>query len=257
MSEPGTLPEYLSSSSITTFQQCPLKFKLSRVDKHAEPPTIHTLMGNFVHEVLEKMYADFPPDERTVATAKQLCTTLWESGNWEAQVIPYLGSVTLNEFRWSCWWCVEHLFEMEDPTEIEPDGVEYELGGDIDGVTMKGYIDRWSRTNLNSAKITDYKTGKTPNPRYAKDKFFQLTLYAAMLEKEIGLDSFELELLYLKDGARLTHVPTRAEIEAVKETVVNVRKEIETCYANNDWKPQPTPLCNWCIFKRGLCSYWN
>ena len=163
----------------------------------------------------------------------------------------------MNDFKWLAYWCVENLFKMENPSEIEPDGVEHELGGDIDGVVMKGFIDRWARVNLNTARITDYKTGKTPNPRYSKDKFFQLTLYAVLLEKETGLDAFELELLYIKDGTRLTHTPTRAEIEAVKETVVTVRREIENCYANNDWKPQISKLCDWCIFKRGLCSYWN
>jgi len=257
MSEAGSLPEHLSASSISTFQQCPLKFKLSRVDKHSEPPTIHTLMGNFVHEVLENMYRDFPPEERHMRTAKMLCTTTWESGEWELRVKPYLGKTTLNEFRWSCWWCVENLFDMEDPSSLFPDGVEYELNDDIDGVLVKGFIDRWHRLSLTEARITDYKTGKTPNPRYAKDKFFQLTLYAAMLEKLENIDTFELELLYLKDGARLTHKPTKAEVEAVKETVVTVRREIENCHANDDWKPQPTPLCNWCIFKQGLCTYWN
>jgi putative RecB family exonuclease len=257
MSEPGTLPKHLSASSISTFQQCPMKFKLSRVDGHSEPPTIHTLMGNFVHEVLERMYADYKPEDRNVSTARSLCTSIWESGEWESKVKPYLGKTTLNEFRWSCWWCVENLFDMEDPTAIQPDGVEYELNDDIDGVVIKGFIDRWQREKLDTAKITDYKTGKTPNPRYASDKFFQLTLYAAMLEKSLGVDNFELELLYLKDGARLTHTPTRAEIEAVKETVVTVRREIENCHANNNWETKPSALCNWCIFKQGLCSYWN
>ena len=258
MSEPGSLPEYLSASSISTFQQCPQKFKLSRVDKHSEPPTHHTLLGNYVHEVLERMYADYPGEGRTFEQAKLLLRSIWESGSWEEKVTPYLPrDISLNDLKWLAYWCVENLFEMENPSEIEPDGVEHELGGDIDGVVMKGFIDRWSRVNLNTARITDYKTGKTPNPRYSKDKFFQLTLYAALLEKETGLDAFELELLYIKDGTRLTHTPTRAEIEAVKETVVTVRREIENCYANNDWKPQISKLCDWCIFKRGLCTYWN
>jgi putative RecB family exonuclease len=204
------------------------------------------------------MYADYPAEERTFEQAKLLLRSIWESGLWEEKVTPYLPrDISLNDFKWLAYWCVENLFKMENPSEIEPDGVEHELGGDIDGVVMKGFIDRWSQVNLNTARITDYKTGKTPNPRYSKDKFFQLTLYAVLLEKETGLDAFEIELIYIKDGTRLTHTPTRAEIEAVKETVVTVRREIENCYANNDWKPQISKLCDWCIFKRGLCSYWN
>jgi putative RecB family exonuclease len=256
MSEPGQLPEYLSASSIGTFQQCPLKYKLSRIDQISEPPTMQTLMGNFVHEVLEEMYSNFEPDERTIQLARTICTTMWESGNWAERVAPYLGRTTMNELRWMCWWCIENLFGMEDPKIVTPSGVECEVNGELNGVNIKGFIDRWSIEN-GVAKITDYKTGKTPSKRYMEGKFFQLTLYAAMLAKDEEFNSFNLELLYLKDGVRLEGHASPEDINEVITVVTNVKEQINKSYDNNDWTAIPSKLCDWCIYKKTICTHWN
>jgi putative RecB family exonuclease len=153
-----------------------LKYKLSRIDKIAEPPTQETLMGNFVHEVIENLYA-FEQSERTVALAKSIATNLWASGQWEEAVRPYLKNLSLNEFRWNSWWCIENAFIIENPQSFTPDGIESELNGKIGGVQMRGFIDRWL-IDGDTITISDYKTGKTPSPKYMGDKLFQLTVYS-------------------------------------------------------------------------------
>ena len=57
-------PSYLSPSSIGTYRDCPQKFKLSRIDKIAEPPSWAMHVGSFVHEVLEHLY-QAPAEDRT------------------------------------------------------------------------------------------------------------------------------------------------------------------------------------------------
>lgn len=217
---------------------------------------MQTLMGNFVHEVLETMYRDFPPEERTLPLAREICRTRWADGEWEQRVIPYLKNTSLNEFRWMSWWCIENLFTLEDPTLIIPTGIEHELNSELNGVRVKGFIDRWTADG-SIAKITDYKTGKTPNPRFSGSKFFQLTLYAALLAQDYEFNSYELELLYLKDGVRLTNTPTKSEIQAAIDTVVQVKEQINESNDNNSWKAVPTKLCDWCIFKSSICTYWK
>ena len=71
-----TPPAYLSPSSIGTYRQCPQKFKLSRIDHITEPPTWHTHLGTFVHDVLEHMYQQ-DPGERTIEHVRTLATQRW------------------------------------------------------------------------------------------------------------------------------------------------------------------------------------
>ncbi len=251
----GKLPEYLSPSSVGTYRQCPLKYKLSRIDKIAEPPTQETLMGNFVHEVLENLYA-FEQSERTVALAKSIATNLWASGQWEEAVRPYLKNLSLNEFRWNSWWCIENAFIIENPQSFTPDGIESELNGKIGGVQMRGFIDRWL-IDGDTITISDYKTGKTPSPKYMGDKFFQLTIYSLLLGQVVTDKSFKLELLYLKDAVKKTHVPTEHDFTETEVTITTVKKEIDTSYESGNWEAIPSRLCDWCSYKRTVCTYWN
>ena len=251
----GSLPEHLSPSSIGSFQQCPLKYKLSRIDKIAEPPTKETLMGNFVHEVIENLYG-LEPHDRTLASAKFLATKIWADSNWEENVTPFLRGVSWNDFRWKSWWCIENLFNIEHPPLLVPSGIEYELNGEIEDVKMRGFIDRWSLEG-ETVVVSDYKTGKTPKPQYMGDKFFQLTIYSILLGQLIEKESFKLELLYLKEGVKKTHIPVLSEFEEAKQVITKVKKEIEKSYDNNNWEAIPSRLCDWCSYKRTVCTYWN
>ena len=250
------LPPHLSASSIQTYIQCPLKFKLSRVDKIQEPPTSQTLLGNFVHDVLEYFYKNFESSERTIINAKQCCTLVWNQDAWAEKITPYLKKTSLNDFKWSAIWCVENLFLLENPTLVVPAGLEYEVIGEIDGVLIKGFIDRWLEKD-GQVVISDYKTGKTPAPKYMSDKWFQLNLYALLLTELEGKQNFELELLYLKDGVRKKHTPSPADFEATKNLITSTKKEIVNSNENNEWPAIPSNLCNWCFYKSHLCTYWN
>ena len=254
--EIGVLPEHLSASSIQTYIQCPLKFKLSRVDKIKEPPTTATLLGNFVHDVLEYFYTAYQPEERTIVAARQACTHIWTEANWADTVAPFLKKTPINDFRWSAWWCVENIFLLENPTLVIPDGIEYEIFGRLDGVLIKGFIDRWTEMD-GVVTITDYKTGKVPAAQYMADKWFQLCLYALLLSELEQKKEFNLQLLYLKDGVAKKYLPTDEDFSNVRNTISTTKKEIVNSYDNSKWPAIPSKLCNWCHYKSHICSYWN
>ena len=54
-------PKYMSPSSISTFQQCPLKFKFYKLDRLPTESTEAQHLGSFVHEVLEELFT-YPRD---------------------------------------------------------------------------------------------------------------------------------------------------------------------------------------------------
>jgi putative RecB family exonuclease len=252
---PLPLPARLSPSSIETFRQCPLKFKFSRIDKLREPPTDATTLGSFVHAVLEDLYA-LPAAERTLATARTLMATQWHE-NWAAQAEEILSFDTdaIHRFRWQAWWCVENHFAIENPQRLEPGGIETELVGEIDGVPMRGFIDRWDRQR-SGLKVVDYKTGKTPRPQWASGKFFQLLIYADMLAARTGEPVTNLELQYLKDGVPLRRTVTPSELDEMRRIVTEAYDGIRTRGEAGQFEPTPNRLCDWCHFKP-MCPAWN
>lgn len=248
-------PPYLSPSSIATFQQCPLKYKFSRIDGLIEPPTEATLRGNFVHSVLEHFYA-LPSSQRTLLTAKDIAKDIWDKEYLERVSMYVKTEEGLRAFRWSSWWCVENLFLMENPQEIDLDGIETEINGEIGGVKIKGFIDRWYRDTDSQIIIGDYKTGKAPSPRYREDKYFQLFLYAYALEQQLGEIVKEIELLFIKDSVRLNKPVTDQDRMMVKNTVVSVRNQIDQRCESGLFEPIKHKLCDWCTYKP-ICPAWS
>ena len=247
-------PPHLSASSISTFQQCPLRYKYSRIDELPEPPTEASLMGNFVHDVLEALYRESNSD-RTTSTARMLAAKVWQDYEGRASSLLHNSADAIRRFRWNSWWCIEKLFSMEDPTACEFDGLEHEINHSVNGVLIKGFIDRWHLDN-DEIVIGDYKTGKTPKPHYAGDKFFQLLLYGVVLKEQLNKEIKSLELLYIKDGERLIKTPTADDMDNVYETVLAIRTGIDERCTSGEFEYKPSRLCDWCSFK-AICPYWR
>lgn len=253
---PYELPSYVSPSSLGTYVQCPLKYKYSRVNQLKEPPTQATLMGNFVHDVLESFYGLLEPSDRTVSSLRFSTTKVWAEGEWAERIKDVVSEKDTHGFRWSSWWCLENVFKVEDPASINVGGVETGLNGFIEHVPVKGFIDRWFSMN-GSIKISDYKTGKTPRVPYVDDKFVQLMIYATLLAQVSDEPISSVELLYLKDGKTFLKDVNRSEIDSVHKLVTETYDSIVKSFESDDWPAIPTKLCNWCFFKNTVCEYWK
>lgn len=247
-------PDYLSPSSISTFVQCPLKYKYSRIDGIVEPPTEATILGNFVHSILEGFYRR-SPDERSVATARQIASAEWVKYEHDVTGILRNNTTNIRQFRWKAWWCVENLMSMEKAMEMSFGGIETELDHEIDGVRVKGFVDRWAEVG-NKIVIGDYKTGKTPKEQWQDDKFDQLLIYAIILSETVGKDIGELELLYLKDGVRLRKTPTQEDVARLKAKIREVRNSIDERCRSGVFETKKSNLCSWCHFKT-ICPEWS
>jgi putative RecB family exonuclease len=248
------MPPYLSPSSMSTFRQCPQKFKFNKIDGVPDLPSEATLLGNFVHEILEDFYA-LPGEERTITTVKSLASTVWFRSDWENRVKGFVRPEDLRRFRWSAWWCVENLWKIEDPQNIIPRGIETELNGPLGKATVKGFIDRYEVVDDGKICISDYKTGKTPKKNYVDDKFIQLRIYAALLSKEVE-NITQLQLLYLKDGVNFTYQLTQESNEAIIKYVTETYEMVEEACKTGTFSFNKTRLCDWCAYK-SICPGWK
>lgn len=250
-------PEFLSPSSISTFNQCPLKFKYSKIDNIKDPSGKEALLGNFVHDILEEMYK-LPPEFRTQEQAKIIAKEQWDT-KWAVQVQEIVtDDKNLKLFRWSAWWCVENLWRLEDPALIAPHSLESFVSGGIGGVKIRGFIDRLTRDAVTGApKISDYKTGKTPRKSDLQDRFFQLIIYSQLLSS-IGIESEEssAELLYLKDGVRFEMQITPSDVSRVVEKIQNTKSGIDERCVSGEFEAKKSVLCGWCGYK-SFCPAWK
>lgn len=255
--QPATpkVPNYLSASSISTWEQCPQRYKYSRIDNIPEPETESQVMGIFVHEVLENLY-QLPREERTLSNAQQMSRAIWAKGWAERLVALHLDEAKMREFRWKAWWCVENLWMVEDPTKISPLGLESEYNVEVlPGINIRGFVDRITEHG-EATKITDYKTGKFPRPAYMDQKWFQLLLYKVVVEKTIGKPVKEVELIYLKDGKSIARKTTSTDDDATLARVANVHREIHESLKSGEFPTKVSRLCDWCHYKK-ICPAWG
>jgi putative RecB family exonuclease len=205
---------------------------------------------------------------RTLANCRPLAKQIWDE-KWAEEamkvvdgfkvtykIVSLSDAEALNKFRWAAWFCVENLWNLEDPQKLEPTGLEYELNGEIAGVRLRGFIDRYSQTEGKmSLTVSDYKTGKTP--KYDLDeKFSQLLIYAKLLINLGVGDVDKVELLYLKDGVKLTREVTHSEIVKLEEMIQETKSQIDEKCRTGEFEAKTSFLCNFCSYKR-ICPAWR
>lgn len=254
---PVQMPERMSPSSVSTWLQCQLKYKYSRIDKMHEEQTEPQALGNMTHEALEELFNSVEPGGRTLQVARTIMLNQWHQ-KWQkhAEEVLGLSPYAQHMLRWNAWSCVENYFKLEDPNDIEPDGVEEEVFGEIEGVPILGFIDR-RMPGPNGCTIQDYKTGKVSKPPYDKDKILQLMIYTELVESTMGEKVAMAELIYLKGkGSRVSYEPTEEARLEMRKTVLKSWGELKTACETDNFTTHKTKLCDWCSFK-GICPAWK
>ena len=95
-----------------------------------------------MHDVLEEMYK-LPPEMRIIESARLIAKDMWDT-KWSDEAHRVLRTEKeIKDFRWSAWFCIENLWLIEDPKTVQPTGLEFELNGEIGGVRLRGFIDRY------------------------------------------------------------------------------------------------------------------
>jgi putative RecB family exonuclease len=248
-------PTYLSPSSMSTYRQCPQKFKFNKIDLIPDPSNHWAVLGNFVHDVLEEFYK-LEPQLRTIFSARAIAKDMWES-KWSEETSKVIFTEKeIKEFRWSAWWCIENLWRLENPETISPVGIEYELNGEVAGVMLRGFIDRYTYSNgTTMLTVSDYKTGKTPKLD-VEEKFLQLLIYAKLLSSLGVGDVDKIELLYLKDGIKLEKKVTDKDFKRVVEYIQESKNMVDESCASGFFEARKSYLCNFCSYKK-ICPAWS
>lgn len=245
----------LSPSRAVDFKQCPLMYRFRVIDRIEGPPSPAAVRGTLVHSVLEHLF-DLPAQERTPAAAAALVPPLWSALVAERPELTTMIAQTpdLDEATWfgDASALVERWFTLEDPRRLEPAEREMYVEAAIDGLTLRGYVDRLDVAPNGLMRVVDYKTGRSPHDRYEGKALFQMKFYALVLWRMRGQVPALLQLVYLGDGQIVQYQPQEHELRALERNVAAVWQAIVRAAQTGDWRPSPSRLCQWCDF-RDIC----
>jgi putative RecB family exonuclease len=250
----------LSPSRAADFKNCPLLYRFRCVDRLPETPSLAAIRGTMVHAVLEALF-DLPAVERTLDTARGLLPQAWERVRTEEPAVDELFSADADGAEFAEWMSsaaelVGNYFALEDPSQLEPESREQLIEVVIDGLRLRGYVDRLDVSPAGDIRVVDYKTGSTPREAFEAKALFQMKFYALVLWRTRGVVPRQLRLMYLADTDTLSYAPDGEELERFERTLVAIWAAIERAMQTGDFRPSPGRLCEWCDHQ-ALCPAWG
>lgn len=250
------LPTTLSPSKVSAFKNCPLQFRFSVIERIPEPPSPAASKGTLVHRALELLMLR-PPEARTIEAA----VADLADARAELEQHPDLTGLELTEAEWEKFHAdaerlVHNLFALEDPSQVRPIGVEVMMGVHIDGVMVRGIIDRLELGPDGELVVTDYKTGRAPREGFEKSKLSGVEFYALLCEEMLGQRPARVQLLHLAEPEAIVYEPTAGTTRGVRQRAGAVWQAVKRACATDDFRPRPGPLCDWCTF-RAYCPSWG
>src|SRR5690625_4564461 len=183
---PYTRALSLSPSRARDFMQCPLLYRFRTIDELPEPPSSAALRGTLVHSVLENVF-DLPAASRTVEKAQELVGPAWEellASEPEAAAL-FQAAEDLEKWLTSAEKLVSTWFGLEDPQRLEPQERESYVQTTVGpGLKIRGIVDRVDVAGNGAIRVVDYKTGRSPAPRFEAETIFQMRFYALVIRSE-------------------------------------------------------------------------
>jgi len=240
----------LSPSRAADFKTCPLLYRFRCIDRLPEAPSRVATRGTLVHGVLERLF-DLPAAERTLAAARELLPEAWQRVLAESPDSAELfaddgDGRELAEWLGSAGDLLGNYFQLEDPTRLEPAAREQLVEVIIDGLRLRGYVDRLDVSPAGDIRVVDYKTGSTPREAFEAKALFQMKFYALVLWRTRGVVPRQLRLMYLADSDTLTYAPDADELMRFERTLKAIWAAIARATLSGDFRPSPSRLCAWC-----------
>ncbi len=248
----------LSPSRASDFMQCPLLYRFRVIDRLPSPPSPAAARGTLVHAVLERLF-DLPAAERTPEAAAALVAPQWAAlTEAEPELAALVGQGGEDGLPTPESWfaeavaLVERWFTLEDPTALEPAERELYVEAELEGLTLRGYVDRLDVAPDGAMRVVDYKTGRSPSELFEGKALFQMKFYALVLWRTRGQVPRMLQLVYLGNGETVRYSPDEHDLLATERKLRALWAAIQRAAETGDWRPRTSRLCDWCDH-RALC----
>jgi len=247
-----------SHSKLSTFEQCPLKYKYKYIDK-IKPlieKTIEAHLGSSVHDALEWLYNN--AQKKIIPTIDDIINyyiNSWEQDYNDKILIVKEGLTAKDYFNKGVEFLMNYYskyYPFKDGTIECEKRISIILEGDI---KIQGFIDRLVHNiETGEYEIHDYKTANSLPTREKIDEDRQLALYSIAIKEHYGKDK-EVVLIwhYLAHNQKISSKRTNEQLEKLKKETLKLIKNIESA---EKFPPNKSVLCHWCEYK-SICPVWN
>lgn len=243
------LPSSLSPSRLSSFTSCGLQFRFTAIDRLPEPPTVAATRGTLVHAALEELFT-LPAEQRVPGAADACLDAAVErlriDPDWTGLHLDDAGEARM---RAEAADLVTRYFRLEDPTTVHPVGLELKIEVEVGGVRLRGIIDRLDLVD-GELVVTDYKTGRAPGDGNARQRMTGVHLYSLMCERWFGRRPVRVQLLHLAEPVKIVAEPTEQSTRGLSRRLEAVWQAVETACEREDFRPRPSPRCDWCAFQQ-------
>lgn len=210
-----------SYSAYSLYEQCPLKYKLIKIDKMKEPQSPHLERGNRIHKEAEEYLVGVRQDiPESCAKFADLLPDLKASDPYCEQEWAFNKDWSRGQWRdWKgCWLRVK--------TDVCA----------VDG---------------SDGLIIDFKTGKKYDENIAQVELFAL----AGMHVHPTVKNWDIRLWYLDSGDEVQFERNRSTKDRMKH---EWQERIGPMFADTVFAPRPNKFCRWCHFRKsngGPCSH--
>ena len=242
-----------SHSRLSTFEQCPLKFKYRYIEKIVPEieTSIEAHLGSVVHETLEWVY--HLAKEKKLPTIEEVITYYAEK--WQESYKPNIIIVKKNftakdYFNKGVGFLVNYYMKYK-PFQDDTLEIEKRILIDLDEngkYKLQGFIDRLVHNKeKDEYEVHDYKTANSLPTREKIENDRQLALYSIAIKELFGRDKNVLLVWhYLAHNTKICSRRTNQQLSDLKKEVLELIKKIET---QTEFNSNKTVLCNWCEYK--------
>ena len=238
---------YLSASSIETYQSCPMKYRLGRIDSIPESQSKPQLVfGNIIHRALQRFHE--PSEEQSENRLLKLLEEEWDSSG-------FFYSDQEKEFKLQGKEIFKRYFAGIAKSPPNVIAREEKFNFSIGDIKITGAIDRIDKTDTGT-HVVDYKTSSTMSS--AKSSM-QLAIYSMYLEQSNdpnfgGLpESASLYFLREEEKPIKSHHFEQEELLDKEEKIKAVAQGIR----NREFPTATGRHCDWCDYKNFICPAWE
>ena len=238
---------HLSASAIDQYEQCPLKYRFSSIDRIPQSSGKPALtFGNIMHRVLQRFHS--PDKDYLEKDLLQLLDEEWDSSG-------FFYKEQENEFKIQGEEILSRYFLQNADNNDSIIAREEKFSFMIDNIIINGVIDRIDNT-IEGHHVIDYKTNNTPSS--AKSSM-QLAIYSMFLNSSGEMNQngqpvkASLYFLRLAKDPMRSHIFSKEELEIKKSSIIEVANNI----MNQKFEPKKGKHCDWCDYKNYICPEWQ